>query len=78
MKEKCQADKFIFSHVCFQSRALPLVNQWAGSEDMAQEACGSRLSQQADRLEKGQMMSGKSREKSNMNCMIIQECHQEF
>jgi len=38
---------------------------------MAQEACGSRRSQQADRLEKRQLMSGKSSEKSNMNCMVF-------
>lgn len=67
-----------------QSRLLPEQssfpdNQWDGSEDTAQEACGSRLSQQADRLEKGQLMSGKSSEKkTNMNCMIIHGYDQEF
>lgn len=72
IKEKCQADKFIRSHVCFQSRALLLVNQWDGPEDMAQGTCGSRLSQQAGKLEKGQLVSEKSSDKkSNINATII-------
>lgn len=57
---QCQADKFIFSLVCFQSRAPPLVNQCDVSEGTAQEVCGSRLSQHADTLEKRQLMSGKA------------------